>query len=128
MPLFPKKTVPLFFIAAAFIYGCVNNKADSINPVNPGGCDTTNLTYSGNINPIIQQNCTLSGCHTNAAMAGGYSFETFAGLHMALQNDRLIGAINHQSGFVAMPQNSAKLSDCDIEKITQWVAIGAPNN
>lgn len=128
MHIFSKKTVLLFSIATAFVYGCVNKKADSINPVNPGGCDTTDLTYSGDINPIIQQNCTLSGCHTNATMAGGYSFETYAGLHAALQNERLIGAINHEAGFIAMPQNSGKLSDCDIAKITQWVAIGSPNN
>jgi hypothetical protein len=127
MHLFSKKTV-LLFIIAAFIYSCVNNKADSINPAGPDPCDTSNLTFSGDINPIIQQSCTLSGCHTNATMAGSYSFETYNGLHMAIQHDRLIGAINHQSGFIAMPQNSSKLSECDIAKITQWVAIGAPNN
>ncbi|KAA5534843.1 hypothetical protein F0919_09555 [Taibaiella lutea] len=128
MHFFSKKTFLLFFVTAAFIYGCTNNKADSVKPVTPVTCDTANLTFSGDINPIVQQNCTLSGCHTNATMAGGYSFETYSGFHMAIQNERLIGAINHQSGFIAMPQNSAKLSDCDIARITQWVAIGAPNN
>ena len=123
-----KKTILFSLLTIAFAYGCVNNKADTIKPANPDICDTVNLSYSEDINPIIQQNCAISGCHTNATMAGTFTFETYAGLHEAIQHQRLIGAISHQAGFIAMPQNSPKLSDCDISKITQWVVIGAPNN
>lgn len=123
-----KKIVLFSLLTAAFAYGCVNNKADTIKPANPGGCDTANLSYAADINPIMQQSCAVSGCHTNATMAGTFTFETYAGVREAIQHDRLIGAINHQSGFIAMPQNSPKLSDCAIAKITQWVVIGAPNN
>lgn len=120
----------VFIVSSALVYSCTSKKGDTPNPSNPTPvtCDTTNMTYSGSINPIIQQNCAISGCHTNATQAGGYSYETYTGLKAAVTNGRLLGAINHQAGYVAMPQSAAKLSDCDIAKITEWVAIGAPNN
>jgi cytochrome c553 len=126
----PTTALIIFTATAAFIYSCSSKKGDTPNPANPNPvtCDTTNVTYAGTINPIVQQNCAVSGCHTNASQAGGYSYQTFAGLKSAVTNNRLLGAINHQSGFVPMPQSAAKLSDCDIQKITLWVAMGAPNN
>ena len=125
-----KAVLIVFAISSALIYSCTSKKGDTPNPSNPTPvtCDTANMTYSGNINPIIQQSCAISGCHDDATKAGGYSYETYAGLKSAITNGRLLGAINHDPSFVAMPQSAAKLSDCDIAKITQWVAIDAPNN
>jgi hypothetical protein len=40
----------------------------------------------------------------------------------------LYGTISHSAGFLPMPQNGNKLSDCNITKIRLWVADGAPNN
>lgn len=118
-------------LAFAFVLGCTDKKADQVTPSSPpstGGCDTTNVTFSAVIKPIVQANCALSGCHTNASRAGGYSYESYAGLMEVVNNGRLLGAIRHESGYVPMPQNAPKLSDCDIEKIAHWVTIGAPNN
>jgi len=124
-----KKVFIITAVIAAFIYSCTSKKGDTPGPTNPSGtCDTANMSYANNINPIIQQNCAVSGCHNNATQAGGYSYETYNGLKQAINNGRLLGAINHNNGFVAMPQNAAKLSDCNIAKITQWVANGSPNN
>lgn len=118
-------------LAFAFIFGCTDKKADQVTPSPPpssGGCDTTNVTFSAVVNPIIQNSCALSGCHTNATRAGGYTYESYTGLMRAVNNGRLLGAIRHGNGYVAMPQSAPKLSDCDIEKITHWVNMGAPNN
>ena len=129
IPSVSKKTLVITAVIAAFIYSCTSKKGDTPNPANPGvTCDTANMSYTNNINPIIQQNCAIGGCHDNATQAGGYSYTTYAGLKQAITNGRLLGAINHSNGFVAMPQNAAKLSDCNIAKITQWIAIGSPNN
>ena len=125
---YSKNRLLFLLITIACSYGCVNNKADTIKPINHVICDTTNLSYSADINPIIQENCAISGCHTNSTMAGSFTFETYTGFHQAVQHERLIGAIHHQSGFVPMPHNRPQLSDCDIAKITQWVSVGAPNN
>ena len=46
---------------------------------------------------------------------------------MAL-NGKLMGTINHASGFSAMPKGGAKLSNCQIAVVQKWVTAGAPNN
>jgi hypothetical protein len=43
-------------------------------------------------------------------------------------NGRLLGSINHTNGYSAMPQNAAKLSDCQIAVIKQWMDANTPNN
>lgn len=89
-------------------------------------CDTSNVTYSGTINPILQANCL--GCHSSAGSGGGILLNTFSAVKGQVNNGRLWGAINWQSGFSQMPKNSSKLSDCDITKIGIWIQQGAPNN
>jgi hypothetical protein len=111
------------------MYACTNKKADQIAPVISGvDCDTVNLSFVNDIMPILQQNCALSGCHNAATNSGGYTYESYAGFMEPINNGRLLGAINRQQGFVPMPKNAPKLSDCDIAKITHWIEIGAPDN
>jgi hypothetical protein len=43
-------------------------------------------------------------------------------------NGKLVGAITHAAGFLPMPQSAPKLSDCNINKIKDWVNRGALNN
>jgi len=46
----------------------------------------------------------------------------------AVQFNRIVGAINHETGFLPMPYpvGSAKLDQCDIDKVTAWITNGAP--
>lgn len=96
------------------------------NP-NPSTCNTTNMKFSTDIMPIIQTNC-YGGCHNGSSPLSGFSFETYAGVKAKVDEGRLYGAISHQAGFVAMPQNGGKLPDCEIAKIKSWIDAGAPNN
>lgn len=89
-------------------------------------CDSNNSSYSLGIKPMIDQYC--KGCHNNATLSGGYSFETHAGLKAAATNGRLSGAIKQQAGFSAMPKGGNKLSDCQIKQFEKWIAAGAPQN
>ncbi len=89
-------------------------------------CDTENVTYSGTVQPILAGNCLV--CHSAAANTAGVTLEGYNSLKTYADNGRLLGAIKHQPGFPAMPQGAAQLPECDILKIEQWVADGAPNN
>lgn len=100
-------------------------KMGANNTSNCGGCDTSNYSYTGKIQPLITNWCV--GCHTTANAGGGYDFTTYNGLVVSITNNRLLGALNHYGGFSAMPQNN-KLSDCDINAVTKWVNAGHPNN
>ncbi len=88
-------------------------------------CDSLNVTYTATIQPIIQANC--SGCHNTSLASGGYNFNTHAGLAVAAQNGRLVGAVAQKTGFKSMPQGG-RLTDCQISQIRNWVQKGALNN
>lgn len=91
-------------------------------------CDTTDVSYSATVKPIVAANCATVGCHAGSPAPGGYNFETHAGLLVTVTNGRLMGSIRHESGYSAMPKNASKMPDCDINQIASWVNAGAPNN
>ena len=89
-------------------------------------CDTSNFSYNSGVKPILQQNCV--GCHNSSLSNGGVNLSSFSGITAVAQDGRLLGAIKHQAGFVAMPQNASKLSDCKIRQIEKWIESGAQEN
>jgi hypothetical protein len=53
---------------------------------------------------------------------------SYAQLQAKAANGQLLGTLNHDPGYSPMPKGGAKLSDCDLAKLRQWVAAGTPNN
>jgi hypothetical protein len=45
-----------------------------------------------------------------------------------VNDGRLLGSIQHASGFSPMPEGSAKMNACNITKIRKWIQAGALNN
>ena len=111
---------------------CYRDKADQVYPgtgTTGGSCDTSNITYSGTIKAIVDQHCAITGCHNGTGPYGAYDMTTYQGIYTnCVQNNKLLGSIRHDAGFVAMPQSEPKLDDCTINKITSWVNNGALNN
>jgi hypothetical protein len=109
---------------------CYNYKYDQLFP--DSVCDTSNITYTIDIEPIIAANCAISGgCHDAAgALISGHDYTSYAGLKAVASYSFIITDINWMptAGHNDMPKNGAKLSDCDIDKITRWVNEGAPDN
>ncbi len=93
---------------------------------NAGMCDTTSMSFSIDVNPILQNSCI--GCHNVNNVNGGVTLDSYIGVQTAANNGSLIGAITSSVGFVAMPYNANSLSDCNISKIRNWVNEGALNN
>jgi len=98
--------------------GAYNNKCDS------AGCDSTNVTYTTSINPIVQNWCI--GCHGGSNPANGTSLETYADVVACANSNRLMGALLHQSGFYPMPKGGESLSTCDINLFQKWINLGKP--
>jgi mono/diheme cytochrome c family protein len=78
------------------------------------------------IEPIIAQNCYT--CHGILEPSSGIPLEGYANLKAKVDDERLIGAIRHQSGYSYMPKDAPALSECNILKIEKWVAEGAQDN
>lgn len=87
-------------------------------------CDTTSaITFQASIQPIIQTNCALPGCHLPGTQAPG-DFTSYAGLA-----EKVADGSFEREVFVqrTMPMNST-LRECDLRKLRLWVEAGHPNN
>lgn len=91
-------------------------------------CDTSNIYFSSDILPILQNNCWECHSANNAPQISGVNLEEFSTLQSLAKAGVLSGVINHEPGFVPMPDNAPKLDTCDINKIIKWISDGATNN
>jgi len=93
----------------------------------PEECDPMGMTYTEDIASIINGNCATSGCHEMASTST-FEMHDYASTKAAVDFGRILGAINHQTGFEPMPYpaGSDKLDQCNIDKITTWISDGAP--
>jgi hypothetical protein len=113
------------FIAAVFsTTSCKYNNQETLYPK----CDTTTVTYTGTIVPILQSNCYR--CHGTSSNtgSGGIILQDYNVLKGFAADGRLYGNAAHLPGYIPMPYDGGKLSDCDLAKLKNWVDKGYPNN
>lgn len=88
-------------------------------------CDTINVTYTKNIQPLYVANCGANNsCHSAAVAEGGVILDNY---NSAIQVDdaTIIGCVEQQVGFSQMPP-TGKLSDCGINQLKIWIQNGKP--
>jgi hypothetical protein len=112
-------------IALTMMQSCYYDNEEELYPV-AGSCDTSNVTYSTTVAPIMANTC--NGCHGGNFPQAGIRTDTYANLKIIADNGRLWGAINHENGFSPMPQNQPKMNDCNLAKIRKWLDEGALDN
>ncbi|MBR9860264.1 hypothetical protein GYB22_05860 [bacterium] len=121
MPPFPynKLTSDQIEIIRTWIaQGAKNNYCD--------GCDTTSVTFSGQVSSIIENHCV--SCHNDNLAQGSVKLTDYADVKTYVDNDMLLGVIKHEAGLVPMPYNQPKLDECKIRAIELWIEDGAQNN
>lgn len=112
----PKPYSPLSKAVTDSIYQWILRGAK--NETCSAACDTTgNITWSGAIQTIIQNNC--QSCHSGATPSGNVKLTTYAEVVNAVKNGSLLSAIKRAAGVPAMPP-STPLSTCDIRKMELW--------
>ena len=121
----------LMFIFLIILAGCYYDNEEELYPEGSSPCDTTNVTFSGTVFPIIEANCI--GCHSGGSPSGNVLLTDHASISAAGQippgsYGSLYGVISHASGNSPMPRNLPKLSDCNIRKIKTWIDAGTPDN
>ncbi|HNL06502.1 MAG TPA: hypothetical protein PKH93_02940 [Chitinophagales bacterium] len=123
--LFPLTLLLGFVVFDACYY---DNEEDLYGGDNNTTCDTTSVTYSLKVLPLLQSNCL--GCHGDLsanALGGGYDLQGYDDL-LPIAQDNLYCSINHGSGCSPMPKGNAKMATCNIAIIKKWIDDGAPNN
>ncbi|MEO8588274.1 MAG: hypothetical protein ABI432_02810 [Flavobacteriales bacterium] len=116
----------LLFLPTLLFAACTYDKADELaEPA--GACDTTNVTYTGTIVPIMITRCALPGCHVPGGNGTG-DLTTYAGVQNHVLNGKLLAAVQHTTGAIPMPPDGSMIPMCDILRISAWIQQGAPNN
>jgi cytochrome c5 len=124
----------IIIVCSLLMVSCSKDNEAAQNPdptdtTGTGGgttCDTANMKYAADVQPIISASCY--GCHGGSSASGGISLDSYAELKTQADNGNLLGTITHASGYSAMPQGGTKLSDCNINKIRSWINHGTLNN
>ena len=113
----------LVIIGLGFTTSC---KKDMTMAPDPGleYCHDT-ISFVGTVEPIIQLNCSTTGCHDGTA-GGGFYLLGYANISSNVSI--ILDVINHNGGFTAMPLGGNKLADSTIQQITCWNLQGAQDN
>jgi len=119
-----------FLIGLAFLgFSCSSSPTETTEEATTSDCKTTMLSYKTDILPIFESYCFE--CHNEekyASRADGNLMNSYATIKAMLDKGLIVGNIEHEKGFVKMPNRKKKLPDCEIAKIKAWVAEGAKEN
>ncbi len=124
-----KKIIKGVFILsslALLLSACYNDNEYDLYPFPTAPCDSSNVTYSGTIAPIMAANCNV--CHSTALASAGVITDTPQDLAAAATNSGLWEAVSWAPGWKPMPKQASQLSPCDLGKIKKWINMGSPNN
>lgn len=88
-------------------------------------CDTVDVTFSGDIAPIVQNSC--QGCHNGNFAQGGVTLENYDDINALVIFNSLPEIIGGDGEEALMPPNNP-LSDCQVRMFEIWIENGAPND
>ena len=102
--------------------GCWYDNEETLYGV-PGGCDTTSVQYSVQVQNILENNCY--SCHSTNSDVAGSPMETYALLKPYVDNgvfrDRITDATNPMPPAGLLPY-------CERATLEAWLNAGAPDN
>lgn len=119
MPPAPKPH--LSSVQIALIGKWINQGAKNIT-CNSMGCDTVNVTYTNQVSQIINTYC--KGCHSGSNPGGSVLLTDYTNVKNAIQNGKLLCAVEQMPGCSPMPKGGNKLDACKIVALKKWQAAG----
>lgn len=87
-------------------------------------CDSAVSGFTAVIQPMMAKYCV--GCHAYPNASAQVELSGYIGVKNAI-NQGLLKSLDH-SGYYPMPKGGAKLSDCEINQVRNWIQRGAPND
>ncbi len=115
-------TVLLFTILT---FSCTNYTIPGDDPrEDPGDlllqdCPEADVTYEGEVLPILQEHCIA--CHNSGSPAGGYDYSDYDGLLVSVADGSLAGSISGEGGYSQMPPGNS-LNNCSVSILNAWMA------
>ncbi len=118
----------LLIALVAFITGCYYDSEETLYPKLTSPCDDIDVTFSGTVTTILQPCLSCHSTSVASSSGGGIKLQNYTDIQTYITNGKLMGAINHSSGYIAMPQGGGKLPDCEISQLQKWIDNNSPNN
>jgi hypothetical protein len=115
------KNIIKFTFLSILITSCAKDK---IKPV-VVDCKNT-ISYINDLQPVLNLNCTVAGCHNSTDVAAGRVYETHANL--ASNPAEVLNSFTAVGTSAFMPQGGTQLKDSIIDKFRCWINQGKKNN
>ena len=104
----------IFTIFSLFFISCYYDNEEALYPTLSSTCDTSNVTFSGIISPILANNCYSCHSDANAAFGGNIHLQSIA--DVITNSSRIVVSIK-QTGLKPMPP-SGKLKRVQLHSLT----------
>lgn len=118
----------LFILGIALILSsCYYDSEEALFPTLAGTCDTTLVSFTADIVPVLNDNCLL--CHSNLAapsLGNNIKLEDFS--DVAASSDMVLGSVKHEAGYSPMPKGGGNLGSCQLLKLEAWISQGKNDN
>jgi hypothetical protein len=114
----------LLAFSVLILASCKKDDMETLSTVS--NCDTTNVTFSQTIQPLLNTHC--NSCHSGNFPSAGVALDNYQAVKAVASSGVLLGTIRHENGYSPMPKNSTKLNDCDIRKVEIWIQNGSLEN
>ena len=113
----------LLCLLIVVLCSCKKDKVSIADQTQNNDCPNI-VSYSQQIQPILNQSCATSYCHGGGS--NGYNLSN----HTSVSDNALIilSVIKHEPGVLAMPLSSDKLPDSIINNFECWISQGMLNN
>lgn len=106
--------------AVFFVASC---KSDKIQPIESDCPDV--ISFSSQIEPLIQQNCSVSGCHASGFVSPSLTSHS----EISANADDILTRIQlDPTNSQLMPSGGPKLADSLIQQFNCWVSQGKLDN
>jgi hypothetical protein len=124
---FPSRSYLALIIAGLFYFvACSNSKyADLVPKDATNQCETSNMSYARDIDPILQSNCT--SCHSAGNSAGGgIVLDNYAAVKSYTESSLIDRVSLPTTDGSFMPKGGSSIGSCNISKLTAWKDQGFP--
>src|SRR5512133_391696 len=122
-----RNIILLASVITVIIVSCYYDSEEALYPSLSSACDTLNVTFSGTVAPLLNNNCY--SCHSNAtasSFGNNIKLENYA--DVKTNAVAVKGSINFTGTYSHMPKNGAKLRACSLRQFDIWVSLGMLNN
>jgi hypothetical protein len=116
------KFIVLSLFTVISITACYNDNVEDLYGVQ--SCDTTKVTYSTDISPIINSQC--ASCHSSNSPSAGISIYDYSSTvaYVNSNKNKLLGSVRWDGTASNMPKGGSKWNACNISKLEAWINQG----